>query len=367
MTLDYNLQKKAKEILFRKLSEKNLKKGSLVALDPKTGGVLAMVSLPDYDNNAFIEPNKQEEAVSYLQDENQPMFNRAAAGVYPSGSTIKPVIAAAALQENIVNENTNLFCGPSLDVPNQYDPEIVYHYNENKASGYGYTDVKKAIASSVNVFFYQIGGGYQDFKGLGANNLKKYMAMFGLGEKTGLDIPNESSGLIPTPQWKQQNQQEPWYLGDTYNLSIGQGNLLVTPLQVARYTMVIANWGTLYEPHFLDKIIDSQGKVIKTYAPTGTKINIDENNLRIVRQGMRQTVTDGSGNQLQSLKITSAAKTGTAEDPAHSDEPHSWFTSFAPYDDPGIVLTVMAENAGEGYDLAEPIAKELLEWWQDNR
>jgi len=367
LTLDYNLQKKAKEILQTKLVENNLTKGSLVALDPKTGGILALVSLPDFDNNVFMNPLAQEEVADILSNPNQPMFNRAIAGAYPSGSTIKPVMAAAALQDGVVNANTTLWCGGSLDVPNQYDPSIVYHYNENVSAGYGYTDVYKALAKSVNVFFYQIGGGYQGFKGLGVKAIDDYMKIFGLGTKTGLDLPGESDGLVPTPDWKQQNQNEPWYLGDTYNLSIGQGNLLVTPLQVARYTMAIANGGMLYTPYLLAGIVDPNGKIIKNFTPTGSKITISAENLQIVRDGMRQCVTDGSCNQLQSLNISSAGKTGTAEDPAHSESTHAWYTGFAPYEDPQIVVTVMLENAGQGYDFAEPVAKDLLAYWQNNR
>jgi penicillin-binding protein 2 len=367
LTLDYGLQEKAKQLLQAELQKDHLAKGSLVALNPKTGGVLAMVSLPDYNNNAFVSPNQQQEVSDILTNPDQPMFNRAISGLYPSGSTIKPVMASAGLQAGVINENTNLWCGGSLDVPNQYDPSIIYHYNENISAGYGYTDVKKALAKSVNVFFYQIGGGYQDFKGLGVKAIDDYMNIFGLGQKTGIDLPQESVGLVPTPDWKQKNQNEPWYLGDTYNLSIGQGNLLVTPLQVARYTMAIANGGTLYQPYLLQQLLDPSGKILKNFQPAGTKINISNDNLQIVQEGMRQCVTDGSCNQLQSLNITSAGKTGTAEDPAHSDEPHAWFTGFAPYEDPGIVVTVMAENAGQGYNVAEPVAKDLLTYWQDHR
>ncbi|MDD3773903.1 MAG: penicillin-binding protein 2 [Patescibacteria group bacterium] len=366
LTLNYALQQKAKEILARRLKDNDKIKGSLVALDPKTGGILAMVSLPDYDNRLFVNPGNSDQLADILMSPDQPMFNRAISGAYPSGSTIKPLIATAGLQEGVIGEYTTVVDDKGyLEIPNQYDPEIVYRFNDNKI--HGNVDVRSAIAQSCNVFFYTVGGGFGEIKGLGANLLNDYMKMFGLGAQSGIDLPGEAAGLIPTPEWKQKNQNEPWYLGDTYNLSIGQGNLLTTPLQIARYTMVIANNGNLYQPHFLNQILDENGKVIKNFTPVNSKLKIDENNLRIVREAMREAVLSGSGNQLQSLKISSAAKTGTAEDATHPEDPHSWFTSFAPYEDPGIVVTVMAENAGEGYDVAEPVAKELLEWWQDNR
>ncbi|MCD6194986.1 penicillin-binding protein 2 [bacterium] len=360
--LDLDLQLKAREILERKLKDLNLKKGVVVALDPKTGGVLAMVSLPDYDNNLFLD-HTNSLLQQVLTSLDHPLFNRVISGLYPSGSTIKPVVAAAALQEGIVGALSSFLCQGELTVPNQYDPSIVYHYKDWKT--HGIVDVRKAIAVSCNVFFYIVGGGYQDFRGLGAERLTKYFRFFGLGQKSGIDLPQELGGLIPTPDWKEKTKKEPWYLGDTYHLSIGQGDLLVTPLQVARYTMVIANGGWLYQPHLVKEILDAQGKKIKTITPEGEKLPVAESNLEIVREGMRQAVISGSANQLQSLSITSAGKTGTAEDPTGSGEPHSWFTCFAPYEDPRIVVTVMVEHGGEGYKVAEPIAKEILEFWQN--
>ncbi len=359
--LDLDLQLKAREILARKLQELHLKKGVVVALDPRNGGVLAMVSLPDYDNNLFLQ--SQSEALrEILTSPDHPLFNRVISGLYPSGSTIKPVVAAGALQEGVVNALNSFVCKGELTVPNKYDPSIVYHYKDWKT--HGIVDVRKAIAVSCNVFFYIVGGGYQEFKGLGVNRLVRYFRLFGLGKKTGIDLPQEAEGLIPTPEWKEQVKKEPWYLGDTYHLAIGQGDLLVTPLQVARYTMAIANGGTLYQPRLVKEILDPNGKKNKEIPAQGSKLPLSDNALRIVREGMRQAVLSGSANQLKSLRVSSAGKTGTAEDPTGSGEPHSWFTCFAPYEDPQIVVTVMVEHGGEGYKVAEPIAKELLEFWQ---
>ena len=362
--LDLDLQKKAKEVLARKLEELNLKKGVVVALDAKTGGVLALVSLPDYDSNYFVSSDR-EKLNEILQSEDRPLFNRALSGTYPSGSTIKPIVALGALKEGIVSALSSILCKGELEVPNQYDPSIIYHYKD--WTTHGIVDVRKAIAASCNVFFYTIGGGFQGIPGLGLERLTKYFKLFGLGQPTGIDLPQEGSGLVPTAEWKMKNKKEPWYLGDTYHLSIGQGDLLVTPIQVARYTMAIANFGKLYHPHLVQEILDFSGKRVKEFLPQGPQLDIPPENFQIVREGMRQAVLSGSAQALKDLKISSAAKTGTAENPAESQEPFSWFTCFAPFEDPEIVLTVLIEQGGEGYKSAQPVAKEILSWWQDHR
>ena len=362
LTLDYKLQQETKEILARNLAGRNITKGAAVILDPRNGGILSLVSLPDYDNNLFIAP--KEDLNQILQSQDQPLFNRVISGLYPSGSTIKPVIASAGLQEGLINATTTFDCQGFLKVINQYDPSIIYYYKDNAV--HGLTNVYKALAESCNVFFYTVGGGYGGFPGLGIERLDKYLNIFGLGRKTNIDLPGEEAGLVPTPEWKENNKHEPWYLGDTYHLSIGQGDFLVTPLQVARYTMAIANRGTLFEPHLVQEIIDNASKTKKKLASKGEKIPVSENNLEIVRQGMQQAVLSGSAHQLKSLNVSSAAKTGTAEDPL-GGEPYGWFTVFAPYDNPEIVVTVMFEHGGEGYYSAEPTAKEILEYWQNNR
>ncbi|MCD6421846.1 penicillin-binding protein 2, partial [bacterium] len=192
-----------------------------------------------------------------------------------------------------------------------------------------------------------------------------YYRAFGLGQKTGIDLPKEATGLIPTPSWKQKAKGEPWYLGDTYHLAIGQGDLLVTPLQVAQFTMAIANGGTIYQPHLVRSIVQPDGKE-KKLTFSHKKVPVKSEYLQIVREGMRQAVLSGTARQLKDLAVSSAGKTGTAEDPTGSGKPHSWFTCFAPYENPQIVITVMIEHGGEGYEGAEPVAKEILAFWQKN-
>ncbi|TSC92187.1 MAG: Uncharacterized protein CEN92_80, partial [Candidatus Berkelbacteria bacterium Licking1014_96] len=211
LSLDANLQRKAREFLAGQLSAQKLNKGVAIVSDPRNGEILAMVSLPDYDNNIFESPILKDVYPNLINDPNQPLFNRAISGVYPSGSTIKPVIAAAALQEGEITINDWIIDKGFIEVPNQYDPSIVYRFPDWKV--HGSVNIIKAIAESCNVFFYTIGGGFDRIKGLGVERLDKYFKLFGLGEKTGVDLDGEAKGLVPDSEWKQKNKREPWVLG----------------------------------------------------------------------------------------------------------------------------------------------------------
>ncbi|MCK4554296.1 penicillin-binding protein 2, partial [Candidatus Parcubacteria bacterium] len=281
-------------------------------------------------------------------------------GEYPSGSTIKPVIAAAALEEGIISEHTSFTSVGGIKVGQWFFPDW-------RAGGHGITDVRRAIAESINTFFYYIGGGHQDFKGLGIDRIYKYGELFGLNAQLGIDLAGEVSGFLPTKKWKEETKGERWYIGDTYHLSIGQGDILVTPLQVANYTSVFANGGALYRPHLVKQILSGGDKVFKEVEPVIIRDNfIGDYNIEIVRQGMRRTVTAGSARSLQSVPVAVAGKTGTAQWSSKKNH-HAWFTGFAPYDNPEVVITILVEEGGEGSDVAVPIAKEFLEWYFGNR
>jgi len=364
--LDFELQKKVEEELKKTLERVGSKKGVGIALDPKNGGVLALVSLPSFDNNLFSKDQDAKILEDLLKDEEEPLFNRAITGKYAAGSTIKPLIAAAALEEEIIPASKSLNCKGKITIPHRYDPEISYEYKD--WSTHGWTDVRKAIAESCNVFFFTIGGGYEKQKGLGPTRIKKYLELFNWGNETGIDIPNENKGFIPSPEWKEQVKQEGWWDGDTYNLSIGQGDIMITPLQVAVSFAAIANKGTLYQPKVVKKIIDSEKNLIKEIKPEIIRQNfINLENLDIVRQGMRKAVTgidapQASSILLNSLPVTSAAKTGTAQT-GLPNYYHNWITVFAPYDDPEIVLTIMIENVYQAQVAALPTAREVLRWY----
>ncbi len=360
LSVDRELQQTLYDSLSNTLKQLQLKKAAAVAMDPRSGAILAMVSLPSFDNNLFAQGISMQDYQNLENDPTKPFLNRTISGQYAPGSTIKPVIGAAALQEKIITPSTKINDSTGeLVVPNQYNPQIVYRYPDWKA--HGIVDIYSAIAQSCNVFFYTVGGGYGNIKGLGLENLTKYLKLFGFGEKLGIDLPGEESGLVPDEGWKQKVKNEPWYLGDTYHLSIGQGDLLVTPLEMAATTAVIANGGKLFRPKLVDKIVDSDKNIIETIQPEILRENfISEENLSVIRKAMRQTVTAGSALMLNSINVAVAAKTGTAQ-VAGQENSNAWATVFAPIENPQIVLAILVENAGEGSSVAIPIAKEVLE------
>jgi len=359
LAIDSRLQSSLYEGLRRALAGRALKKGAAVALDPQTGGVLALVSFPSFDNNLFAQGLSAKDYQELLDNPTKPLFNRAVAGQYPPGSTVKPLIGSAALQEKVITPTTKIHDTGEIVLTNQYYPDVVYRFADWKA--HGTVDIYAAIAQSCDVFFYTIGGGYGKIEGLGIERLTKYFKLFGFGSILGVDLPGEDKGLVPDDQWKQTTKGERWYTGDTYHVSIGQGDLLVTPLQLAAATAAIINGGQVVRPHVVDKIIDSDKNVIETIKPKVLQSSfINEENLAVIKEGMRQTVTSGSALLLNNLSVAAGAKTGTAQ-VAGARSPNAWGVAFAPYDNPKLVLVVLAENAGEGSQVAIPVIYEALQ------
>jgi penicillin-binding protein 2 len=230
---------------------------------------------------------------------------------------------------------------------------------------HGYTDITRAIAESNNIFFYAIGGGFEQIKGIGIDKIKQYWEKFGLGEPTGIDLPGESSGLLPDPSWKKKVKKEPWYIGDTYHVSIGQGDLLVTPLQMLRVTAAIANGGKLLHPQLVKKIVGPDGKVVKEFDPRIERENfIRPEIIQTVAKGMRMEVTEptGSAHGLNDLPVSVAGKTGTAQF-LNNQKTHAWFECFAPYEKPEIAVIVLVDGGGGGFAIASPIAKDIVNYY----
>jgi len=357
LTIDQNLQKKSEEILSKYLKTSGKKKGVVIISNPQNGEILTLVSLPVFDNNDFSTGINQKKYSSLINDKAMPLFNRAITGEYPSGSTFKPVVALAALEEGIIDRHTTFLSTGGIWVYQQW------FFPDWKAGGHGLTNVTRALAESINTFFYIIGGGYEDFEGLGVKKIVEYAQKFNLGKTMGIDLPSESAGFLPTPEWKKDAKNELWYIGDTYHLAIGQGDILVTPLQINFWTTVFANSSTLYQPHLLKEILDKENKVVETKEPKILKDNIaHKQNIDIVRTGLRQAVVSGSARRLLDLPVAVAGKTGTAQ--WHSQKsPHSWFTGFAPYENPEIAITVLVEEGGEGSGIALSIAHDILMWY----
>lgn len=359
LTLDAELQKKTEKALRDGMARAKVTRGSAIALDPRDGSILASVSLPAYDNNIFTGTVSSTLYRALIENPDHPLLPRAWAGTYPSGSTAKPVIATAALAEGVITPRTTVLSVGGLRVGPWFFPDW-------KAGGHGSVNVRSAIAWSVNTFFYQIGGGYDRFVGLGVDRLVDWMRRFGLGSKTGLDVSGEASGFVPSKEWKQKTKNEGWFVGDTYNLSIGQGDLLVTPLQVASFTATVANGGFKVAPHFGFKYARPDEDMAMVQIQKSTERIASEEAIQTVRLGMRDTVIYGSGRSLADLPVTVAGKTGTAQ--WRSDKAnHAWFTAFAPFENPEIVVTVLIEEGQEGSSAAAPVAKEIIKSWYAGR
>ena len=354
LSIDTELESRIAYSLEEYMRVSNAPGGAAVAINPQTGEILALVSLPTYDNNLFTRQTVEVEYQKLVEDPSKPMFNRAIAGTYPSGSTIKPVIAAAGLEEGIITADTTINDPGEIKVGNYIYPDWKAH---------GLVDVRKAIAQSCNVFFYSVAGGWDKIKGLGVTKLDEYLNKFGFGSKTGIDLPGEASGLVPGPKWKEKNKKEMWYLGDTYHLGIGQGDFLVTPLQMVTAYAAIANGGDLLRPQIVKKITDKDGNVVQDFhKEVESSKFIDDQNLQIVREGMRQAVTSGSATKLNDLPVMTAAKTGTAQFGTEG-KTHAWMAAYAPYHDPQIAIIVLIEQGGEGYATAGPVVYDVFNWY----
>ncbi len=354
LTLDAGLQRVAFQALEKVLTDANLKRGALVALDPKTGAVRALVSYPSYDNNLFARGISQAAYSELAGDPNKPLFNRAIGGEYPPGSTIKPLLAAAALSEGTITPETTIESRGGIQVGRSF-------FGDWKA--HGFTDLRRAIAVSSDVYFYSIGGGYGNIRGLGMERMKSYEERFGWGKKTGIDLPGEQDGFLPTPSWKEERFGERWYIGDDYNASIGQGYVTATPLQIAVAIAAIANGGTVPTPHLVEGVQDAQGQEVKVESTPKADHIFSEAILRVVREGMRETITEGTAQSLQDLAVPVAGKTGTAQF-GGAKQTHGWFASFAPYQNPELAIIVLVEDQSETATYhAVPITHAVYEWY----
>lgn len=354
--IDLEWQRVLENALTRAFSASNASRAAAIILDTRTGVIRALVSLPAYDNNEFIHGIPSDRYATLINNPDQPLFPRAISGTYPSGSTIKPLIAATALQEGRITEQTAVLSTGGLKVGQWFFPDW-------KIGGHGATNVIKALAESVNTFFYTIGGGYKNQEGLGVETMTRYLRAFGLADALGVDIPGEAAGFLPSPAWKESTKKERWYIGDTYNLSIGQGDVLITPLQLAHATATIANGGTRYRPHLVERVIDPiTGEVQPIEPQIIGEVPIAPAHLAIVRRGMRACVENGSCRALADLPVAVAGKTGTAQWSADKEN-HAWFTGFAPAGQPEIAISVIIEEGGEGSKTAVPVAREFLQYW----
>lgn len=357
LNIDYDLQEKISYYLESAITGYNAKGGAVVAVNPKTGEVLSLVSLPSFDNNIFSRDLTNKEFSDLLKNPKVSFYNRSVSGEYPIGSTIKPMIGVAALEQGIVTVDKQIDCEGGIELNDgTFKKDWTTH---------GWTDLKKAIAESCDTFFYMVGGGYKGFNGLGIAKISKYLEKFGFGSKTGIDFPEESAGLVPTPEWKEDKTGTYWYPGDTYNISIGQGYFKSTPLQLTMAIASIANQGKLMKPQLVKSVLNNENQTVKSFSPEVVSENfVSSSAVDSVREGMREVVLSpaGTARSLQSLPVSSAAKTGTAQT-GKNEVYHNWISVFAPYDDPEIVLTVLVESVPQNTGLANLVAREVLGYY----
>ncbi len=371
LTIDDELQRVMEAALRKGIENAKSRAGVAIAMNPKTGEILGMVSLPSFDNNLFAAGISTEDYLRLSVDKSRPLVNHAIGGQYPPGSIFKVIPAATALQEGVVDTQRQFICPGTMYLPNRYfpdDPDMAQPFYCWNREGHGPISLLGALAFSCDIYFYQLAGGYGDFEGIGLETLAKYAGEFGLGALTGIDLPGESKGLIPTARWKRLTYHESWVTGDMYNMGIGQGFVLTTPLQMLGATAAIANGGTLYRPQVVREVSDSMGSIVRPFEPEIIRqLPISPENLAIVRQGMRLAVTVGTATEIDLPQVAVAGKTGSAEFPGPRDykgalPTHAWFTTFAPYEDPQIALIVFIEGGGEGSLVAVPVAKEILNY-----
>jgi len=337
------------DLKMQEIAEKELgqRKGVVLIGDPETGEILSLVSHPSFDPNLFSWGISESDWDKLVKDPNNPLENRALRGEYPPASTFKIIVAVAALEGNIIRKEDTLFCAGKLQVGNRT-------FKCWKEEGHGRLNLEEAIVHSCDVFFYQLG------LKVGVKRIIQYARLFGLGEVTGLDLVSEKNGFLPTPDWKLKNKGDSWYDGDTANLSIGQGFILATPLQMFRVISALANGGILVKPYLVKKIVDSQGKIIKNFSgEKSEKISLSSSTLDFLRKSLREVVKRGTGWRAENKIVKIAGKTGTAE-LSKEEKPHNWFIGYAPSDDPRLAIVVLVEHREEEISIAAQIAGKIL-------
>lgn len=344
ITVDARFQKAVFEALSEGVDKSEALGGAAVVQEVSNGKILALVSLPSFDPNPFSTGVSQADYQALLSDPRRPMFNRALSGAFPPGSTFKIVTATAVLEEGIVTPKTVIDDKGSIAVGS-------FVFRGWAREGLGPVSLVEAIAKSSDIYFYTVGGGYGGQRGVGVEKLAEWARRFGLGSETKVDLTSEATGLVPDKQWKLQTRGEPWYIGNTYHMSIGQGDVLVSPLQLNNLVAAVANGGTLYRPLLIEE--DSSEVLRSEIASAET--------LDWVRQGMRAAASPGgTAYPVYDFKLPVAGKTGTSEI-GKGDRTHAWFTCFVPFDKPEIAVTVFLEEGGEGSHDAAPVVRKILE------
>lgn len=335
LSIDGGIQEQMYKSISNMAASSSFSGGAGVLMDIKTGEILAMTSYPEY-NPTILSLGKDSKTIkNYFDDKRKVFLNRPISGLYTPGSIVKPFIGYGALVEGVISPFKQIFSNGSISIPNPYFPDKKSIFKDHGT--FGYVNIEKAIAVSSDVYFYEVGGGFQDQKGLGIVNIDKYAKMFGLSDKTGVDVGTEKVGVIPTPEWKSKTfNGEIWRVGDTYNTSIGQYGFQVTPIQMVRAVSAIANDGVMLTPHvkYKDQVYESKKTII----------NIDKEKIKFIKNGMRMAVTEGTATALNLQSVKVAAKSGTAQVGVGNTNTNSWIIGFFPYENPKYSFVILMER-----------------------
>ncbi len=338
-TIDSRLQKELYSLIRDFSVSNSFLGGAAVLADVRNGEVLASVSFPEYDSSVVSLGKDKQKIEAYLTDKRKVFLDRTISGLYTPGSIVKPFFALGALMEGVIDPYKKILSTGSISIPHPYLKGQETIFKDWKA--HGWVDMRQALAVSSDVYFYEIGGGFEDQRGLGIANIEKYAKLFGVGETTGVDLPDEKNGVIPSPEWKAKNfKGEPWRVGDTYNTSIGQYGFQMTPMEAVRAVSAVANHGTLPTPHFVlgDEVKEKETRSIE--APSQY--------FDVVREGMRLGVTSGTSSLLNVPYVEVAGKTGTAQLGVSKDKVNSWVTGFFPFENPKYAFAVLMEAGPSG-------------------
>jgi penicillin-binding protein 2 len=352
LTIDIRLQQLAENLLGEET-------GAIVAVDPTTGEILALASHPAFDPNMLSRELAPRQWDEMIKNEGRPLTNRATQGQYPPGSTFKIVMAAAALETRTVTQDTKIRCTGGY----QFGKRL---FKDWKAGGHGQMDIKQAIIHSCDVFFYTVG------QRMGIDTIASYASQFGLGRETGLELPSERVGIVPSTAWKERVRHEPWWPGETISASIGQGYVTVTPLQMALLTGIVANDGVAVRPRLVRGISERKTGIYHELPSVEMgKVKVKPESLLLIQEAMRGVVTYGTATRAKSSLVTIAGKTGTAQTVSLRPGPekdipkklrdHAWFVSYAPVESPSIAIAILVEHMGHGGTAAAPLAKEMIE------
>jgi len=355
LSIDSRVQNKLYELISGLSAQIGFEGGAGALMDIKNGEILAITSFPEYSSQVLSDGSDRSAIASYLEGKGKPFLDRAISGLYTPGSIVKPFLAIGALEENVITPEKEILSTGSISIPNPYDPKKKTIFNDWRPQGY--VDMRHAIAVSSDVYFYEIGGGFESQKGLGIEKIEKYLRLFGFGEETTGSFFNGPAGIISSPVWKSENfPKDPWRIGDTYNSSIGQYGTQVTPLQSLRAVAAVANGGTLLDPS-----ITLGGEVVSKV------LGLAPENVKVAQEGMRLSVQSGTASGLNVPQVKIAAKTGTAELGSKKQFVNSWVTGFFPYDHPRYAFTVVMEKGPHDNTIgALYVMRQLIEWMTEN-